>query len=103
MRKAYYSELLERYFDTAAECEKAEAKKLEEEAQKALKDKEKNDRKAAVDKAYDEVVKLSKEYSEAYTKAVKMQREYLRDYPGRYEYKTDDGSVLFNSLFDIFY
>ena len=64
----YYSEELKKFYDTEAECVKAEAnaKKLEE---------EKENRKREVDEAVKSTIKLLKQYNKDYKEAYSVELE----------------------------
>lgn len=64
----YYSEELKKFYDTEAECVKAEtdAKKLEE---------EKESRKREVDEAVKSTIKLLKQYNKDYREAYSVELE----------------------------
>lgn len=79
----FYSEVLDKIFDTEKELNEAEAKAKKQE----VLDKEKKERKAIVDKALDKAVEAYKEYS-------KLMGDYLLDY----EDYTSGNKELYNFL-----
>ena len=92
----YYSEALQKFYNTPEECEEAESKeqKAKEEAEKkakALKEQRK-ERAAEVEKALDELNKAEKHYRELLDK-------FLKDYGAfhyTYTYKDNDLDSFFN-------
>lgn len=94
----YYSEALDKFFDTPQECTEAELKeqKAKEEAEKkskALKEQRK-ERAAEVEKALKELSEAEKHYRE-------LLNNFLKDYGSfHYTYSWDDKKN--NDIFDLF-
>lgn len=92
----YYSELINKVFDTQAECEQAEEalvakQKAEEEKQLALK----NEREARSK----EVVEAFKKAREAEAEAQKLLKEFVKDY-GSF-HMSYNGKSSIPSMFDV--
>lgn len=92
----YYSELINKIYDTKEECEKAEEaltakKKAEEERQLALKNERETRSKAVVD--------AFKKAREAETEAQKLLKEFVKDY-GSF-HMSYNGKSTMPSMFDV--
>lgn len=80
----YYSETLKKFYETEADCVKAEKEAAEKAAKaKAEQDKkaaERKDRAAEVDKAYREAIEATKKYKTLLNAFVKDYNSYHRTY-----------------------
>ncbi|MBQ3420979.1 MAG: hypothetical protein IJH34_04800 [Romboutsia sp.] len=86
MKEVFYSEILKKYFNDRAECEKAE--------------KEYEEKHALELKAKEERTNRAKEVEEAYKKYVELRNAFIKDYH-QWHMTYDDGN--FKSFFDYFF
>jgi hypothetical protein len=86
MKECYYSDVLDRYFDSREECLQAEAKHAEAQELAKKRVKERDTR--------------QKEVDEAFERANTLQREYIKDYGLDYYRVINPMSIfdLFHSL-----
>ena len=95
----YYSDVTQKFYDTAAACEKAEKEVARQEDEKKLAEQRKSEARAAAAKGVEEkrlaMVKAQKDYKEAL-------EAFCKQY-GSYHFTSksfDDIPHLFNSFFD---
>ena len=96
----YYSEVLNKLFNSEEELNKAEVAKREEEAAKAIAEKNKKEARAKRAKEVEEALKAA---NEAQSKAIKLLKEFTKDfgyYHTSYSVK-DDVNTDFDDFFDI--
>lgn len=97
----FYSDILNKVFDTEKECVSAEKKYIAEQEAKKSAEKKKNEERAVAAKRVEAAQKAMREAQTAYRKEL----EAFCDKYGTYHYSTDsfDGVPhLFSSIFDLF-
>ena len=94
----FYSEMLDKFYDNAAECEKAEKKAAEEKERKAKEAEKKANERQARAAEVEEAIHAA---AEALDKYHKLLEEFCRDY-GAFHYSIRDNKHDLLSLLDWF-